>query len=967
LNTAVLHRFVSAFINCRISPCTRWFFVGFVLFFFISPDHTEAQNNPVLDEISVFLQIKDIGGIEIPAVIQEDVVYLPVKEIFEFLKFKTTMSETMDSISGFFITIKEPYLVDYKNNRILFQGKEFQLKNGDLVRTETNLYLRSSYFGEIFGLNSKFSVRTLSVSMETKLELPSMREKRLEQMRQNISKVTGEVRVDTVIKRKYPLFHFGMADWSVIATQQIGQKADTRLNLALGTVIAGGEANLMLNYNTNEVFTEKQQYYYLKYVNNNRAWLRQAIFGKIATDAISSIYNPVVGLRLTNTPTTYRRSFGSYSMSDYTSPNWMVELYVNNVLVDYVKADATGFFTFQVPLVYGNSFIKLKFYGPWGEERYKEQTLTIPFNFMPTKKLEYTFAAGLVEDSIGTIFSRGNLNYGLSKSITIGGGVEYLSSVSTGTTMPFFTIASRPLSNLILSGEYTYGVRGKAILNYQLFKNIQMELNYTKYKAGQKAVNYNYLEERKAIVTIPIKSQKLSLYNRLTYNEIIMPGTKYTTTEWLISGALFGVNTNLTNYAMFSEHSQPYTYSNLSMSLRLPKGYMLIPQTQFNYSQGRFISARCSVEKYVFKNGFFSASYENNFLSSTQMAQVGFRYDLPYAQTGLTLRQSNSETTLMEIARGSLIADIKTKYFGANSRISVGKGALVFSPFLDLNCNGRRDAGEPKEYDLDIRISGGRLFQYDRDSTIRVLDLEPYTAYYVELDQNSFNNVAWKLRKKTMSVVVDPNQFKMIDVPIAVVGEVSGTVNKKNNGDAVGIGRIVVNFFNRESKLVGKTLTEPDGYFSYLGLAPGKYFAQVDTTQLKRVHMVSEPDTLHFSIKPSRDGDIVEGIDFVLTSSLTVDASTYPETQPNEIQSVTTEPPTVKYGENTSLASFRHEINTGLLKTDAIKEKDIKASRIDTIESKLNEDKSDANKSDTKKSEESNAGFTTKELLKIEI
>ncbi|MEK7719669.1 MAG: hypothetical protein AAB347_08685 [Bacteroidota bacterium] len=431
MNTAVLQRFVNAFIRCWRSLCTRWIFVGFIHLLFVLPYHTEAQEEPVFDEISIFLQVKDVGGIEIPAVIKEDLVYLPVKEIFEFLKFKTAMSQSMDSISGYFVTIKEPYLVDYKNNQILFQGKPYLLKKGDLIRTETNIYLLSRYFGDIFGLNSKFSVRTLSVSMETKLELPSMREKRLEQMRQNISKVTGEVKVDTVIKRNYPFFHFGMADWSVIATQQIGKKEDTRLNLALGSVIAGGEANLLLNYNTNEVFTEKQQYYYLKYVNNNRAWLRQVILGKIGTDAISSIYNPVVGLRLTNTPTTYRRSFGTYNLSDYTNPNWMVELYVNNVLVDYVKADASGFFTFQVPLVYGNSFIKLKFYGPWGEERYKEQTLTIPFNFMPTRKLEYTFAAGLVEDSIGTIFSIGNLNYGLSKSITIGGGVEYLSSVST--------------------------------------------------------------------------------------------------------------------------------------------------------------------------------------------------------------------------------------------------------------------------------------------------------------------------------------------------------------------------------------------------------------------------------------------------------------------------------------------------------------------------------------------------------
>ncbi len=844
----------------------RGCFVGFILFLFLLPYHLKAQDEPIYDEISVYLQVKDIGGMEVPAVIKDDVVYLPLKDIFDFLKFKTDMSQSMDSISGFLITTKESYILDYKNNKITFQGKTFQLKPGEMIRTETNLYLLSKYFGEVFGLNSKYSIRTLSVNMETKLELPAMREKRLEQMRQNINRITGEVKTDTTIKRSFPLFHFGMADWSVIGTQQIGQKEDTRINLALGSVIAGGEANFMLNYNTNEAFSEKQQYYYLRYVNNNRSWLRQTIFGKIGTDAISSIYNPVVGMRLTNTPTTYRRSFGTYNLSDYTTPNWTVELYVNNVLVDYKKADASGFFNFQVPLVYGNSQIRLKFYGPWGEERVKEQTLTIPFNFMPVKKLEYTLVAGMVEDSTNSILSRGSFNYGVSKSITVGAGVEYLSSVTSGPVMPFFTMSTRPLSNLILTGEYTYGVRAKGIMSFQFKNNMQMELNYTKYEPGQKAVNYNYLEERKAIFTLPIKANKFSLYNRMTYNQIIMPGTRYTTAEWLISGALFGVNTNLTNYAMFSEQSKPYTYSNLSFSLRLPGGYMVMPQTQFNYSQAQFISAKIGIEKYVFKNGFFSLSYENNFLSKVQMAQFGFRYDFPFAQTGFTVRQSNAETTLMEVARGSLIMDAKTRYFGANNRTSVGKGALVFAPFLDLNCNDKRDPGEPKEYNLSIRISGGKPFQDDKDSTIRVLDLESYTSYYVELDQNSFDNVAWKLRKKTMTVIVDPNQFKLIEVPIAVVGEVSGTVYKKGKGEAAGLGRIVVNFFDKNSKVVGKTLTEPDGYFSYLGLAPGKYYAQVDTSQLKRVNMSIDSAQLPFNIKQSRDGDIVEGIDFTLTS-----------------------------------------------------------------------------------------------------
>ena len=62
------------------------------------------------------------------------------------------------------------------------------------------------------------------------------------------------------------------------------------------------------------------------------ALLRQVMAGKINSNSISTIYNPVVGVQLTNTPTTYRRSFGSYTLSDRTEPGWIVELYVNNVL-----------------------------------------------------------------------------------------------------------------------------------------------------------------------------------------------------------------------------------------------------------------------------------------------------------------------------------------------------------------------------------------------------------------------------------------------------------------------------------------------------------------------------------------------------------------------------------------------------------------------------------------------------------
>ena len=820
----------------------------------------KAQDQPIYDEITVFFNVQQVGGEDITAVIRDETVYLPIVEIFNFLKVKNALSSQMDSVSGFFINQQATYVIDKVNNKITYQGKTFDLKKDDLVKTETNLYLRSPLFGQVFGLDCIFSFRSLSVALNTKIELPVIRELRQEQMRSNIRRLKGEVKTDTTIERKYPLFHFGMADWSLISSQQLGGKTDTRLNLALGSVIAGGEANALLNISNNSPFTEKQQQYYWRSVNNERPALRQVLVGKIGAQSIASLYDPVVGLQVTNSPTTYRRSFGTYTLSDITEPNWIVELYVNNVLVDYMKADASGFYKFEVPLVYGNSAVKLRFYGPWGEERVKEENLSIPFNFLPPKELEYTLSAGIVEDTLKSRFSRLAINYGVSRRLTFGGGVEYLSSIQTGTTLPYFSSSLRLMSSLLLTGEYTYGVRVKGILNYRLPSNLQIELNYTKYHKGQMAIIYNYLEERKATVSLPLKGKNFAAYSRLTVNQIVLPNLKNTNAEMLWSGSVYGVSTNLTTYGLFNDVSAPYLYSNLSLSFKLPWRTSFTPQAQYEYNQNEFISIKGSIEKPIFKKGFLNMSYEQNFRSSTRNFEFGFRYDLPFAQAGYSVRNSNDLTSLVESARGSLLYDQKTKYLGTNNRTSVGKGAISVRPFLDANGNGKYDIGEPKVKGLQFRINGGTIERRDRDTTIQVLDLTPYTSYLLELDKNSFDNISWQLNHLTYKVMVDPNQFKVIDVPISIMGEASGTVYNGSKGQ----GRILVCIYRSDMSLVSRILTETDGYYSYLGLKQGNYTVRVDPGQLAKLKISSNPEFIPVTIKGSIDGDIIDGLDFRL-------------------------------------------------------------------------------------------------------
>jgi len=824
-----------------------------------------AQSNFDYDEVSITLNVQRIGQIEVPALIRDQAVYLPVSDIFDFLHIKNAVSVKIDSISGSFINPQSKFIIDKAHNRIIYIDKIYAINPSDIICTATNLYLKSTYFGKVFGLNCTFSFRDLSVILSTELELPVIREMRQEQMRTNVNKLKGLVKADTTIGRSYPLFHFGTADYSIVnsTNNQLGTR-DARVGLGIGGIIAGGETTVVLNYDNNEPVSERQQYYLWKFVNNDNAFAKQLSVGKLFGQSISSIYAPVVGVQLTNAPTTYRRSFGTYTLSDHTRPNWIVELYVNGVLITYVKADASGFYTFSVPLVYGNSVVKLRFYGPYGEERSSEQNISIPFNFLPKNEFEYTATTGIVEDDKQSRFSRLVGNYGLSRNITLGGGAEHLSSIASGAIIPFVNTSIRLLPNLFLSAEYDYGVRSKAILNYNLSSGLQLEVNDTWYKQGQTAINNFYLEDRKATLSLPIRAYSFSGYSRLTVEQIILPFTKYTTADWLISSVFGKFSTSINTYGLFINDNQPYLCSDLSVATRIFKNTLLTQQVQYEYVEKKVIGLKSTLEKRLFKNGYVNLSYQRNFASNINNIEMGLRYDFSFAQVGASLRASNHTVDYLQSVSGSLVYDRKSKLADFNNFGSVGTGTVILIPYLDLNGNGKRDLNEPKAAGLKIRINGGRVKQNIADTTITITNLEAYTNYNIELDATAFDRVAWQLPKKNYAVIIDPNAVKQIEVPILVSGEASGRITLKTSNGEQGLSRILVGFYNERSVLVARTVSESDGYFTFLGLLPGRYLARLDSAQLNKLHMFSIATLVPFTIARNNDGSVVDGLEFTV-------------------------------------------------------------------------------------------------------
>lgn len=850
--------------------------IGLFIVFLAAPFLSKASEEP--DEISIFISLQKTG-MYIPAILQEETLYLPVSEVFTFLKINNQPSR--DSVSGFILDPKNSFLVDFVQQRISYKDTAFTLSGNELIRNETNLFLRSDLFGKVFGLECSFQFRNLAVVINTKLDLPLLRELRQQMLHRNLKKLQGEIKPDTTIRRQYSFLRLGVADWSILHTKDLGSSSMTRMNVQLGGLLAGGEAVVSLNYDSKIPFAQQPQQYQWRFVNNNLKAFKQLILGYIAAQSTASIFAPVRGVQLTNTPTSRRKSFGTYTLSDHTQPDWMVELYVNNVLIDYVKADASGIFTFNVPLVYGNTTIKLKFFGPSGEERSSEKEIRIPFNFLPAHTFEYTLNVGIVKDSLHSLFSKAIFHYGLTNRMTVGGGIEYLSSVKTGSRMPFLYTTVKLPANALLSSEYTQGVRWKNLLTWQLPSQVQLELNYLKYTKGQKAISTTNLEERRAALSMPFRKQDFFLLSKLAVGQVVLPAIGYdslikirysnimklkrTTAELTLSAVVPRFSANLTTAGFFHNRSSSSLYSNLSLAYRLPQGIVFRPQLQYNYSQGQFIYGKLEAEKQLSNQGFVNLSFVKDFSTKVSTVTFGLRYNFSFLRTAFSAVRSNKTTTLVQSAGGSLLADVSTGYIMHSNRNYSGRGSIAIAPFLDINCNGKRDENEPNIRGLRLRIRGGRVLPGE-EAVIRIVDLEPYSNYLIELDENSFGNISWQIKNKKISVVIEPNVFKLVEVPVAVVGEASGSVFLENEKGQRGLSRVMVNFFDSTGKLAAQTMTESDGYFSYLGLAPGSYTARVDSAQLRVLDFSSSPASLTFQIAGSEEGVVADGFRFVLQS-----------------------------------------------------------------------------------------------------
>jgi outer membrane protein OmpA-like peptidoglycan-associated protein len=783
-----------------------------------------------------------------------DVVMLPVSDLFDFLKIPNKVSTDGQVIKGFFENESNSFEINNLKQFVQFKGQTYPITSDEVTSDVGILYLKTTVFKRAFGFDMVFNDRSLSLQFTSPFELPLFKLMKQEKQRENLRISGSESAVyDTVLKRDYHWFRGEMVDWSVASTQSNDGISDTRMELGGGAEILGGETNVWLNYSTQYGIKRNQQQYYWRWADNSAKIVRQFQVGRITTPSIASVLSPVDGFMVTNALTTIRKALGNYTISNYTEPDWVVELYLNNQLISYTRADATGFYSFKVPIVYGSSNVVLRFYGPNGEIRSEQKTYNMPFNLLPKGEFEYRVSGGSLLDTIGARFAKAEFNYGLTRSLTLGGGVEYLSSISNHPEVPFLNLTFQPFSQLLITGEYAHNVRSKVTMNYSFPKNIVFDLTYASYVPGQEAIIYNYLEERSASLSIPMRFRNLTSSIRTSFRQNVYEDFTYSSGELMWTNNYKNYSMILTNYANASAANALNLYGNLTLATKLRKEMNIRASAQYNYLYKQLISLRLELDRKLFANGHGAIKLENNFLTNSQSVSLTFRYELPYMTTNASMSMSNARFQISEGASGSFAFNSGGKYVHTDRRNAVGRSGISINPFIDMNFNGMKDPNEPNSKGLRVRCSGGQVLQRDQDSIIRIVGLEPFVDYTLSLDESGFDNVSLRLNSKSMKVTTDPNQFKMIMMPVQPMAEVFGMVADETGK---GIGRIIVRVTDKTGKLVAKVLTESDGYFNYIGFKPGDYKVFVDSLQLDILKFQATP--AFATVLENPDGDVVD-------------------------------------------------------------------------------------------------------------
>jgi hypothetical protein len=316
-------------------------------------------------------------------------------------------------------------------------------------------------------------------------------------------------------------------------------------------------------------------------------------------------------------------------------------------------------------------------------------------------------------------------------------------------------------------------------------------------------------------------------------------------------------------------------FTSASLAIRAPAAFLLRGTTTYFHTDGGFRDLRIDFSRRFTRQFWLDVFYDKTFLNQNVIAGVQILYYFPFTLVRAIIGGGGESGFRSSIGVSGSVgySSAANNFFFDYFSSRVGYGALIVQPFVDANGNGVRDPGE--EVVTKARIRSTSLFgnQYLRYTSGVGFGLEhtlPYEEYVMTIEPTSLDNPLWVPRYENIGVFSEPNQFRVVDLPIVVGGIVRGkieiqTPKKVIAGEGLTVTLELQNAPGGKKPLKLTTVAFSTGEYEFIGVPPGTYKVSLDGAQVVQFGYIARELFHVIEIHAKAEGEEVAGVDFSLS------------------------------------------------------------------------------------------------------
>jgi hypothetical protein len=601
------------------------------------------------------------------------------------------------------------------------------------------------------------------------------------------------------------------------------------------------------------------------------------------------------GAFVTNRPIERREAFDRTDFRGELPSGWDAELYRNGQLLAFAGAAVNGRYEFlDVPLLYGQNRFEIVLYGPQGQVRRELKNVPVGLESIPPRQTYYW--AGFVDEGRDLIGMGGQARFGrtgLRGTFGVERGLNAKTSVAAlghslvlegGKRRSYAEMAARravgPTLVELSAAQAVEG--GGGALRFQMLG----EFGKT-YVSAESIKGFGGFESDRVLRDVT-GIHSLSVDHSFVFGRTWLPvhlDGRYTTRVGGVAtlDASARVSTAIGRMSLtgqldwrdqrrrFGPDPEDMIDASLLANARIGR-VRVRGEARYRLSPDPRFESLALVGEWSGKGG--DERHRNDW-----RAEIGYDRSLRRGRVGLGYVRRFEKFALTASIEGATDGSVAG---GLNLAFSVGpdprrqggirvtserqatQGQVVATVFRDSNGNGRRDAGEPLE--KDVQLSAGRA-PVERltgpDGQVIIDSLEPFQPVLIGVDASSLPDPLVQPSTQGLVVTPRPGMAVAIELPLAAAGEVDGTLVKAGGGKLEGVDLELVDV---EGRVAGRARSEYDGFFLFEGVPYGRYSLRIaklaaEVTRLTPVLsggivVSGEAPAVHMSVVAARPSEM---------------------------------------------------------------------------------------------------------------